>query len=453
MLPFSVLGALEPAAAVVSWCAIGTLAVLVLADAALTGRSLAGISVQLPALARMSKDRKSRIEVRIGNELKKPATLRLALGWPREFHTPVEDVFVQLPAGTEWSRSYWECLPLKRGQYRLETARVEIRSPLGFWAVRKVLPAKAEIRVYPNLLFERKNLAALFLHRGAFGLHAQRQVGKGREFEKLREYLPGDSFDEIHWKATAKHGHPITKVFQIERTQEVYVVLDASRLSARGTNNSALENRGRGNGPELHAASGSAIVEPLPSTTALERFVTATLVLGLAAQQQGDLFGLLAFSDKVERFLRAQNGQAHYGACREALYALEPRSVSPDFDEVCSFIRLRLRRRALVIFLTALDDPVLASSFVRNVDLIRRQHLVVVNMLQTPRVAPAFSNAEVESVDDLYEQLGGHLLWQNLREVEKVLNRRGVRFSLLPDERLSVELVSQYLNVKRRQSL
>lgn len=453
MLPFSVLGALEPAAALVSWCAIGTLAVLVLADAALTGRSLAGISVQLPPLARMSKDRKTRIEVRIGNESKKAATLRLALGWPREFHAPVEDLFVQLPAGTEWSRTYWECLPLKRGQYRLETARVEIRSPLGFWAVRKVLPAKAEIRVYPNLLFERKNLAALFLHRGAFGLHAQRQVGKGREFEKLREYLPGDSFDEIHWKATAKHGRPITKVFQIERTQEVYVVLDASRLSARATNNSALEKRERGNGPELHAASGSAIVEPLPSTTALERFVTATLVLGLAAQQQGDLFGLLAFSDKVEKFLRAQNGQAHYGACREALYALAPRSVSPDFDEVCSFVRLRLRRRALVIFLTALDDPVLASSFVRNMDLIRRQHLVVVNMLQTPGVAPAFSNAEVEFVDDLYEQLGGHLLWQNLRELEKVLNRRGVRFSLLPDERLSVELVSQYLNVKRRQAL
>ena len=57
-------------------------------------------------------------------------------------------------------------------------------------------------------------------------------IGKGREFEKLREYIPGDSYDEIHWKATAKRGRPVTKVFQIERTQEVYVVIDASRLSA-----------------------------------------------------------------------------------------------------------------------------------------------------------------------------------------------------------------------------
>ena len=94
----------------------------------------------------------------------------------------------------------------------------------------KPVPVGAEIRVYPNLVTERKNLAALFLNRGSFGLHAQRQLGKGREFEKLREYVPGDGYDELHWKATARRGRPITKVYQIERTQEVYVVIDASRL-------------------------------------------------------------------------------------------------------------------------------------------------------------------------------------------------------------------------------
>jgi hypothetical protein len=90
---------------------------------------------------------------------------------------------------------------------------------------------------------------------------------------------------------------------------------------------------------------------------------------------------------------------------------------------------------------------------VRNLDLIRRQHLVVVNMLQPPGVAPVFSDPNITTVDDLYKRLGGHLQWQNLRELEKVLQRRGVRFSLLKNERLSADLVSQYLNVKRRQVL
>jgi len=176
-------------------------------------------------------------------------------------------------------------------------------------------------------------------------------------------------------------------------------------------------------------------------------------VLGLAAEQQGDLFGLLTFSDKVEKFVRAKNGHAHYSACRDALYTLQPKIVTPDFDELCAFIRLRLRRRALLVFLTALDDPALAESFVRNIELIRRQHIVLVNMVQPPGVNPLFDSPNVAEVDDLYRHLGGHLQWQKLRELQKVLQRRGVRFSLLDNERLSAEIVAQYMDVKQRQLL
>jgi hypothetical protein len=56
-------------------------------------------------------------------------------------------------------------------------------------------------------------------------------------------------------------------------------------------------------------------------------------------------------------------------------------------------------------------------------------------------------------VDDLYAHLGGHLQWHRLRELQKVLQRRGVRFSLLDNESLSTELVSQYMSVKQRQLL
>jgi uncharacterized protein (DUF58 family) len=276
------------------------------------------------------------------------------------------------------------------------------------------------------------------------GFHTQRQVGKGREFEKLREYVPGDSFDEVHWKATARRGKPITKVFQIERTQEVYVIIDASRLSARKVAGGKLQ------------VAGSQSSEPSTidsQSTVLENFITAALILGLAAEQQGDLFGLCTFSNQVERFLRARNGQAHYSACRDALYTLQPKTVTPDFDELCTFLRLRLRRRALLFFLTSLDDSVAAESFVRNVDLIRRQHLIMVNMLPPPGVAPVFSDLQIESADTIYQHLGGHFLWHNLRELGKVLQRRGVQFSLLKNERLATELVAQYLGVKQRQLL
>ena len=435
VLPFAFLGMVEPAAAILSLACICVFVIVTIVDAIGARATLTGISVDAPPIIRMSKDRDAKLELRIRNEQLRPRFLRLALALPQAIRSAQDDLQLQLPAASEWSRLAWSCLPLRRGNYPFEAAYLEGGSPLGFWAIRKAMPVHSEIRVYPNLMTDRKNLSALFLHRGAFGLHAQRQVGKGREFEKLREYAPGDGYDEIHWKATARRGHPITKVFQIERTQEVYVVIDASRLSARAvTAEPGTEN------PELE-------------TSALERFITAALVLGLAAEQQGDLFGLVTFTNKVEKFVRARNGKAHYSLCRDALYTLQPKIVSPDYDELCTFIRLRLRRRSLLFFLTSLDDPVLAENFVRKVELIRGQHLVLVNMLQPSGVSPMFTEPNAVSTDDLYQRLGGHLQWHKLRELEKVLKRRGVHFSLLQNERLSNELVSQYLNVKRRQLL
>jgi uncharacterized protein (DUF58 family) len=446
VLPFALLAAVSPTASALCACAIGLLIILALMDAAFASKALAGISVQLPPVARMSKDRECAIDVRIRNENQKSRTVRFGLPLPRPIESIREDETITLPAQAEWSQFNWRCRPRARGNFRVETSCLEASSRLGFWSFRKRYPASSEIRVYPNLLAERRNLAALFLHRGSLGFHTHRQVGKGREFEKLREYVPGDSFDEVHWKATARRGKPITKVFQIERTQEVYVIIDASRLSARRVASGKLQAAGSAPSETLKGPS-----EP-PASTVLESFITSALILGLAAEQQGDLFGLCTFSNQVERFLRARNGQAHYSTCRDALYTLQPKTVTPDFDELCTFLRLRLRRRALLFFLTSLDDSVAAEAFVRNVDLIRRQHLIMVNMLPPPGVAPVFSE-QIESADEIYQQLGGHFLWHNLRELGKVLQRRGVQFLLLKNERLATELVAQYLSVKQRQLL
>lgn len=430
VLPFSLLAALAPASAAVSLALIAIFFLVVIADAVGARQSLAGLGLELPPVLRVSQGRPARLELRVFNPAARIRTVRLALAWPREIKPQDEETDARLPQEAEWSRLVLPCMPLERGRYEVNSAVAETASPFGLWSTRLTLPVRTEIRVYPNLLTERKNLAAVFLNRGPFGIHAQRQIGRGRDFEKLREYIPGDGYDEIHWKATARRGRPITKVFQIEKTQEVYVIVDASRLSARR--------------PAGTAEAGASV---------LEGFITASLLLGLAAEQQGDLFGLLTFTDRVEKFVRAKNGQAHYNACRDALYTLQSKTVTPDLDEVCTFIRLRLRRRALLIFLTALDDPAIAESFVRNLELIRRQHLVLVNMVRPPGVAPMFSNRAVAAVDDLYRELGGHLQWQKLRELQKVLQRRAVRFSLLDNENLSTELVSQYMSVKQRQLL
>jgi uncharacterized protein (DUF58 family) len=399
-------------------------------DASWGIRQLRILRVLLPEKLRWIQGRTARFEIVFETTAARAFPVRVGFGFPAALVPPEEELTFELPAQAGKHHAACECLPTQRGLFRIEGCHYEIPSPLGLWDVRGRNLQPIEVRAYPNLESERKHVASLFLRTNRAGSRAVRQVGQGRDFEKLREYVPGDGFDTIHWKATARRGHPITKVFQLERTQEVYVILDASRLSGR------LQVPG----------------DPAQGTH-LDRYIAAALVLGLAAEKQGDLFGLLTFSDRVLGFVRARNGKEHYGACREALYRLEPRSVSPDFEEVISFIRLRLRRRALLIFMTDLDDPVLMESFQRSVDLICRKHLVLVQMLQSGKSQPVFTNPNVAGVDDVYRDLASHLTWHDLRQLSVALQQHGVALSLPANEEFSAETISSYLRVKQRQLL
>jgi len=418
-IPFGLVAGTGTEALVAGGALAGLFLLLALIDLVLSWNRLAGIAFELPEVVRMQRNHPGEIGVVIRNESVRAGMIRIGMEFPPEITSEHDDQDVALPAGSVLSRIKWPCLPGKRGQYFIDGIYLERPSPFGFWAVRGKRPARSELRVYPNLFDERKHVAALFLNRGHYGIHSRRMVGKGREFEKLRDYNPGDGLQDIHWKASAKRGRFVTKIYQIERTQEVYVIIDSSRLSARDG--------------------------------AIERFMTSALVLALAAEQQGDLFGLVGFNDKVNRFVRAKRGKAHFEACRDALYTQQPKLVSPDFDELSSFLRTRLRKRALLVFLTTLDDPILAESFSRNMDLLCRQHLIMVNMLKPHGVEPLFSKADVGNTDLIYERLGGHLQWRHLNELEKNLQRRGISFKMIEHENLCAKIVAQYVEVKARQ--
>jgi len=429
--------AVVPPWQVLSYLLIVAVGLTVIVDAILAPRRLRHITVRADAIVRMWKDRETTIDLIVRNEGQKETALRIGLLFPVEIVAPQDEQRTVLPAGAEFSRVQWECTPRKRGQYFISQCAIERPSALGLWVVRKTLPLQIEIRVYPNLAVERKKSPAFF-KRGRLGMNVQRQLGKGREFEKLREYASGDSFEDVDWKATARRGHPITRVFQVERTQEIYIILDASRLTSR-----LVPSRDRKE---------AVVADNDQNPTILERNVTASLLLALAAEKQGDLFGLITFSDRVHKFVRARNGKAHYSACRDALYTLHARPVTPDFEELFSLLRLRLRRRALLIFLTELDDPIVAETFVRNLILLR-QHLVLVGMARPAGAQPLFEDPQVNAVDDVYQKLAGHISWNKLRELGRVLASQGVRFSLLDADTLGPELAAVYLDLKQRQLL
>lgn len=405
-------------------------------DAVMSLKRLAMVNVQLPDLVRTSKGKHFVLEGRVNDTSAQCTGLRIGLPLDRLLDAEAPDVRVEVPTDGKGALAQWKIMALERGSYLIEQAYVETRSKLGLWDMRRALSVKCEVRVYPDLSRERHLLAPLFMRKSALGTHQVRQLGKGREFEQLREYLPGDSYGDIYWKGTAKRRFPVTMMHQIERTQEMHVILDISRRSARPLEQSTTKQ------------------DRFAPKTPCERFIQAALVLALAAEQQGDRFGLMTFSDQVHTTLPASSGRAHYNACRDALYTLEPRVVSPDFQELFIQVGNRLRHRSLLIILTDLGEPWLSESFAESVRQAARKHVVLVHVLGSREFQPLFHKHDaIGHVDHLYSRLAGHLLWSDLQDTTRTLKQCGVHLTSSLQESLIAEVVSEYLKVKKRQLL
>jgi uncharacterized protein (DUF58 family) len=415
-IPAATLAGLFPSLAAPCWGVLAAAVAVAAFDALRGQRRIDAIRVRTPAYVRLTKDVPGSVPVTIENASGGPLALRFALGVRGAGFQPSMPASVPafFPPGA--STTAWPCTGTARGDHRIEQARLETASPLGLWSARARRPIECSLRVYPNL--RDRATAALFLRAEAPGARLRRQIGKGKEFENLRHYAPGDSFEDIHWKATARRGFPMVKLYNIEHAQEVYVVIDSSRLSAR---------------QEI-----------------LESYVDAALHLALVANRQRDRFGLVAFSDRTRLFLRARNGMDHFRVCREAIYKLNAERVSPDFREVFTTLVTNLRRRALLVFLTSLDDALLAETFEREVGLLARRHLVLVNVPRTARLLFADDPADLDAA---YQDLAGQMAWNRMRQLQMSLLNRGVRMAFVDPDRAKLEIAAGYLEVKRRQAL
>ena len=392
--------------------------VAALTDAAVSRNRLDNVRASMPGRLRLYKDRQAEIALRCEAERALPK-LRVGLAFPAGIET--EHDTKETAASDGATTIQWKVTPHRRGQFTFSHAFLECRSRAGLWDVRRASPLGATVHVFPNMQGRDELLA---IRRQSAGGHARRQLGRGREFEHLREYVPGDDLNEIDWKATARRGKPITRVFQVERTQEIYAVLDASRLTGRSAG----------------------------SETRLERYIQAALALGFVAQRHGDGFGVVAFSDRVLAFVRAGRRGAQSALCRRELYRLEPAMVAPDFEDIAAQLRVQLRSRALLLFLTDLDEASTAESFANGARLLVRKHLLAAVTIRPSGTEPLFTH-EAESINDVYRKIGGHLRWKALKETERNLRRIGVQFRLAGEATVSRELAGLYDEIKQRQLL
>jgi len=375
------------------------------------------LAVEAPPSVRLTQRRVASIPLVFQNHSSKTLVARIALMMPDGIASHQAMLPAEIPPGR--SSFEWPLTGLARGERRLEELHTESGSPLGLWSIRSVRAIDCQLRVYPDL--RDRASAALFQRTALAGARLHRQVGKGREFDRLRQFMPGDSYEDVYWKATAKRRAPVVKLYHLEHSQQVYVALDCSRLSA-------IEGR-------------------------LDGYVEAALHLALCAERQGDRFGLILFSDRVHSVVEARRGSQHFRLCWDAIYNAQPRRVNPDFAEVCDSLQRKLRRRSLIVFLTCLDDALLAETFERDVAIMSRRHLLLVHLMRSSDSRPMFAGGPPENLDDAYSALASQLQWNRIRRLQLSLGNRGVRLSFLDPGRAKQQVAAAYLDVKRRQLL
>ncbi|MGA1842819.1 MAG: DUF58 domain-containing protein [bacterium] len=313
----------------------------------------------------------------------------------------------------------------KRGKKHIYNVYLEVRSYLGFFLIRRKRKSDSMIKVYPNIFQDNQRLAASLFLRSDQGLRHQRIVGHGREFEQLRDYLPDDNFSDIAWKATAKKGKPITKIFQIERTQQIYIALDHSRSS--------------------HLAFGE--------RSNLDVAIESILLMQLCCERMGDMLGLITFTDKISGFCPAGKGRTHFGVLRNLLYDLTPRPLTPDFENLFIFIKQRIRKRVFILLFTNIEDPGLASAFFNDVAIIRKSHLVTVCTFNGYEQNLLFSGDPVTKVSEIYKKLAAQISNNEQEKFASSLKKQNVDMLRFIPNKFAVGVIQHYLNVKRRQIL
>ncbi|PYO66705.1 MAG: hypothetical protein DMD69_12765 [Gemmatimonadetes bacterium] len=379
-----------------------------------------GITVTREAPPAFSVGRRSEVSYRWGNRKRRPARLRLrevrpeVLGGtqpPREITVP--------PRGEV--RETVAVVPVRRGRERAGAFVVDSTGPLGLGRRRSTQALPWDAAVYPPLVTVRLRASVAEAARRHQGVTPIRQLGEGRLFESLREWVPGDDLRHIDWKATAKRRKVITRQYEAERRQQVLLVLDTGRL----------------------------LTAEIAGVSRLDYVVQAALELAYVAAQHDDNVGVMAFADGVQHFVAPQRGRLGLKRVLDVLAAVEPKLVEPDYPGAFRYLAARNRKRALTVLFTDVIDRLASDALVANVASLRPRHLPLAVTLRNPEL-DGVAALRPEATRDAFRKAAAEELLHAREEALSRMRRGGVLVLDVPPARAAQAVVAKYLELKRR---
>jgi uncharacterized protein (DUF58 family) len=370
---------------------------------------------------------RSKVFVELHNFGRRPVFSQVTDETSRALRREPPVVGLAAPAGGTASAQY-EILPAQRGDLPIGKFFVRYQSALRLaerWAVAET---SASVRVLPNL--EQAKQQTLYLIRTrqvAMERRRRRLRGLGREFESLREYRTGDEFRNISWTATARRSKLITRVFQVERSQTVWIVLDAGRLLRE------------------QIVRGGAVLR----LSKLDYAVDAALALAQVAMHSGDRVGLLAYGREIQQNRNAGRGATHLHSIVESLALVHPEPYEADHGRAAHALLSEQHRRSLIVWITDLAETSGTPDVVEYALQMTRRHLVLFAAVGQPDLNERVAQRP-ESEEEMFRYIAAIEIVQRRELLLRQLRQRGVLAMELMPGALAASLVNQYLDIKDR---
>lgn len=365
-------------------------------------------------------------DIRLRVESSYPFALRLTVIDETPFVFQRRDVdFLLRLKPREGKTIVYKLRPTQRGVYGFGRIRVFVRSALSLAERRYTCGESQDAKVYPSyLMLHKYELLAMNNRLTEMGVKRIRRAGNNTEFERIKEYVEGDNYRSLNWKASARRHQLMVNVYEDERSQQIVSVIDKGR-------------------PMQQAFQGM---------TLLDYAINASLMLSYVAVRKTDKAGLVCFADHTDTFVAPSRRHGQMERLLDALYSQQTRWSESDFGDMLATINKRLTKRSLLVVYTSFAKTQAMTRQLPYLKQLNLRHKVLVVFFADNEMRD-FVNSSPRSTEEYYQHVIVEKMLYEQRLIVSQLRQHGILSMLTTPQNLSVDVVNRYLELKERQAI
>lgn len=400
------------------------LTIVVVIDALLVYGKKDGIVAERLTTDRFSIGDENKVVLSIRNNYSFPASLGVIDELPDQFQERNWRRKLKI-AGQSTDEIVYFLRPTTRGEYVFHDINVFVTAPLRLVKRKYVFSAEQAVKVYPSYIqMRRYHLLAVANRLQELGVRRMRQLGHSMEFEQIKEYVRGDDYRTINWKATARKEALMVNNYTDERSQQIYCMINKGRVMKM----------------------------PFSGMTLLDHAINASLVLSNVALVRQDKAGLITFAENLDSFVQADKKPTQMNQVLETLYKQQTRFLEPDFEKLFSAIRTRITNRSLLVLFTNFESMESLERELPALRKIARYHLLLIVFFENTELQ-ALTEQKVATLEDIYIKTIAEKFAFEKRLMVKELQKNGILSVLSSPENLTVNTINKYLELKTRMSI